>query len=93
MTQIVYTKDPNATLDYGFVWSDWLTAAGSDTISTSTWTADTGLTVNSSSTSGGTAIAWVTGGTVGVNYQLTNRIVTAGGRTDERTMIIQVRQR
>jgi hypothetical protein len=92
-TRSTYTKDPSAVLDYGFDWSDWLTSAGGDTISTSTWTATTGITIASSSIASGVTIAWLSGGTAGSDYTLTNRIVTAGARTDERSMTIIVRDR
>lgn len=93
MAQVTYTKDPSAVLDYGFDWRAWLESAGNDTIDTSTWTVDTGLTVNASTVSGGVSVVWLSGGTVGVNYTVTNRIVTAGGRTDERSLTVLVRQR
>jgi len=42
-----FLKDPDAVLDYGFDWSDWL--ADGETISTSTWTVETGITKDSDS--------------------------------------------
>lgn len=85
-------KDPDATLDYGFDWTAWL---GSDTISTSTWTASAGITPAYPEILAGSKITrvWVSGGTAGTDYTLTNRIVTAGGRTEERTMTLRCEQR
>ena len=83
-------KDPAAILDYGFNWLSWL--AG-DTIQTSTWTVPTGLTKVSDSATTSTTTAWISGGTAGTDYTVVNRIVTAGGRTDERSIIFQVRER
>lgn len=87
-----FLKDPAAVLDYELDWSTWL-ATVSDTIATSTWTADTGITVDDESNTTTTATVWLSGGTAGVTYSLVNRITTAGGRTDERTITVAVRER
>ena len=85
-----FVKDPNAVMDYQINWATWL---GSDTISTSTWVVASGITkVSDSRTTTATTI-WLSGGTDGTTYALTNRIVTAGGRTDDRTINIQVKER
>lgn len=87
-----YLKDPNAVLDYGFDWGTdgWL---GADTIATSTWTVPSGLTSEASSNTTTTATVWLSGGTAGQVYEVTNRIVTAAGRTDERSFTIRVENR
>ena len=82
-----FIKDPGAVLDYVVDWSVWL---GTDTIATSTWTVGTGLTQASASNTTTMATCWLSGGTAGQSYSATNRIVTAGGRTDERTLTITV---
>jgi len=98
----IFTKDPDAVLDYVFDWaastngtgsSDWL-AAG-ETISTKTVTADTGITVASSSlTDANTSVTvWLSGGTAGTAYSVACKIATSASRTDERTMTIRVEQR
>lgn len=84
-----YRKDPHAVLDYTFDWSAWLTPLG-DTISTVTWLPDAGLTVVSSSNSTTTATAFISGGTVDTNMNLTCRITTTGGRTDDRTIVLKI---
>ena len=86
-----HVKDPQAVKDYKFDWSLWL--ATGDAISDHTITADTGLTVDSSSiTDANTSVTvWLSGGTVGANYNVTCQVETAGGRTDERTMKFYVR--
>ena len=86
----VFTKDPNAVLDYQVDWSTWLAA---DTIATSTWTAPTGIVVASSSNTTTAATVWLTGGTAGTTYSLVNRIVTAGLRTDDRTILVRVEEK
>lgn len=95
-------KDPAAVLDYKFDWaastngtgdSDWLVAG--ETISAHTVTADTGLTVDSSSTDDGatSVVAWLSGGTAGRTYDVVCQITTTDARTDERTMRIKVTDR
>lgn len=85
-----FTKDPSAVLDYQIDWSTWL---GTDTITTSTWTVPTGITQASAMNTTTTATVWVSGGKAGQRYTLVNRIVTAGGRTDERSIEIDVGER
>lgn len=87
-----FTKDPSATLDYTLDWyaDGWL---GTDTISAVTWVVPSGLTQASSSNTTTTATIWLSGGTVGTDYEVTCRITTAGGRVDDRTLRLQVRNR
>ena len=84
-------KDPSAVLDYAFDWTDWLAAA--ETITDHTITADTGITVGSSTESDGKIIVWLSGGTAGINYKVACKITTTAGRTDERTIWIKVMNR
>ena len=88
-----FTKDPEAVLDYSIDWTDWLDG---DAIATSTWIAPTETgspTVVASSNTSKIATVWLSGGTVGANYTVTNRITTAGGRTEDRSITIRVRER
>lgn len=85
-----FVKDPSAILDYAIDWSTWL---GSDTIATSTWSASAGITINSNTNTTTRATVWLSGGTAGNTYQLTNTITTAGGRTDQRTIAVEVKDR
>lgn len=73
-------------------WSEWL-AAIDDTIATSTWIPEAGLTVVSESNTTTTATAFVSGGTLGEALTLTNRITTAGGRTDDRSITLKIVER
>ena len=99
---MAFRKDPEAVLDYKFDFAnttnggdkpDWLESG--ETISTRTVTVDSGITKDSDSiTDAGTSVTvWLSGGTAGQNYKVVCRIVTSASRTDERTMIIQVRER
>lgn len=97
-----FVKDPDAVLDYKFDWkaltngngsSDWLQST--ETISSHTIDVDTGITVASSAlTDSNTSVtAWLSGGTAGTDYAVRCEVVTSAARTDERTMMIAVRQR
>lgn len=87
-----YVKDPGAVLDYSFDWGEHWLAVG-ETISTSTWTVETGITADSNSHDATTTTVFLSGGTAGENYQVTNHITTSQARQDERSLTIQVRQR
>lgn len=87
-----FIKDPDAVLDFTRNWSAWL-AEVDDTIETSSWTVPDGIEKTNESHTDTTATIWLAGGEVDSTYQLTNRITTAGGRTDERTFSVEIRQR
>lgn len=80
-----YTKDPNDTIDYLFNWKPELDG---DTISTSSFVLPDGLSSVSTSNTTTTATIYVSGGSEGQVYRITNRIVTAGGRTRDRTIYV-----
>jgi len=88
-----YIKDPEATLDYTVDWSAWL---GDDTITGSTWDVPSGIEQPSGKPAhhdDAKATIWLEGGTPGETYKVTNRITTAAGRIDDRSIRIVVRQR
>ena len=87
-----FSKSPLAKLDYTVDWEDWL--ATGETISSATWTIPSGLTdeENESNTTT-SATAWVSGGSVGTEYQLVCKIVTSEAREDARTIRITVESR
>lgn len=84
-------KDPSAVLDYVFDWNEWLATV--ETITDYTITADTGITVDSSTEDDGKVTVWLSGGTAGINYKVACLITTTAGRTDERTIWIKVVER
>lgn len=97
-----HIKDPDAILDYGFDWSDWLVEG--EFLEESTWLMPEGISVaddselesgesgSSFETTGSTTV-WLSGGTHGEDYRVTNRVVTSQGRRDDRSHKIQVRNR
>jgi hypothetical protein len=82
-------KHPDEVLDFVMDWADWLDEVG-DTISSSSWSAPPGLTLDSYSHTDTTATAWLSGGTDGNSYSVRNTIETAGGRTAARSLLLGV---
>jgi len=90
MAMTTFLKDPDSTLDYTLDWSAWLQG---DTITSSTWTVPAGLTQESAANTTTTATIWLSGGTAGKDYVVTNSIVTTAGRIEDRSIRIRVIQR
>ncbi len=89
----VLVKDPDAVLDYTLDWSADYLASG-ETISTSSWAVTpTGLTIDSDSNDTTTTTVFVSGGTRGKIYRLTNTITTSESRTEQRSLTIRVEER
>lgn len=82
-----YPKDPDETLDYIINWAVHL---GSDTISSSSWVAEDGITIDSDTNTTTTATVWLSGGTLKAYYLVTNTIITDGGRTLEQSIRIHM---
>lgn len=85
--QAVFAKDPDERKDYAV---DWSTRLPGDTITLSTWTAEPGITLDSPSLAGYVATAWLSGGTSGTSYLVTNRVTTSGGRVLEEAVLVRV---
>jgi hypothetical protein len=87
--QIIFDeKDPDATLDYQFNWAPYLE---DDEIATSAFLLPDGLTEVSSQNTATAATIFVSGGNPCGIYRITNRITTAAGRAQDRTIYIRVR--
>lgn len=91
-------KDPNAVLDYIENWTDWLTPL-SDSISSAsvvaTGSADgSNVAVDSSVVANGTHVhAWISGGVAGETVTVRYRVTTAGGRVDDRSFYLKIKER
>ena len=84
-------KDPQSVLDYKFDWTEWL---GTDTILSYTLTSsDAAFQIASDSKTSTIVTAWLQGGVAGQTYEITCRIVTTAGRTDDRTAIFPINNR
>lgn len=95
MTVPVYWADPDSVLDYG---RDWTEELDGDTIDTSSWAldpdnVDAALVIENDDHDASTTIVWLSGGTVGVEYTVTNHITTAGGRTEDASIIVVIEQK
>ena len=85
-----FTKDPDATLDYTLIWVNWL---DDDLIVASEWLVPVGLVKSGESFTTTITTVWLSGGTVRNVYSVVNRITTAGGRIDDRKLMIAVEER
>ncbi len=95
-------KDPDASRTYTIDWADtgpndataddkgWLQG---DTISTSTWTVDTGLTNVAEANTTTTTSVKLSSGVIGRRYKAVNRVVTTNGETDDRTLEVLIVQK
>jgi hypothetical protein len=84
------TKDPDDILNVQLDWSEWLASA--ETISTSTWIPESGITVPVSSTTTTITTGRVVGGTLGTTYKLVNRITTNQSEQKDQTILIEIRE-
>jgi len=88
-------KDPTEVSDWMLTWGDGTTGRwlGADTISTSVWAleAGSGLTEDSKLNTTTTTTIWLSGGNPG-NWEITNTITTAAGRTKDITIILVIKE-
>lgn len=84
-------KDADAVLDYSINWSQWLLI--DDGLATSEWLAEAGIDVDNDTLNAAVTTVWLSGGTAGQSYTVTNRITTDGGRTDDRSIMVYVTER
>lgn len=86
-----FTKDPDALLDYLVDWEDWLSTG--DFIVSAATSATSGLTVSTQAFTSTQHTIWLSGGTKGTDYIVTSRVWTNGGRKDDRSFKIRVKER
>jgi hypothetical protein len=88
-------KDPDAILDYSIDWgAEYL---GGDLLATSEWSVTpdepAGVSVVGSDFDATTSTVKAAGGNVGRLYTVTNHIVMASGRVDNRSIVLRVEKR
>ena len=92
-TEIPVAKDPADNTQYRMDWTPILTALG-ETINSSVWTVESGLTAGISTVSPPgvptTAEIWLSGGTAGKMYEVGNTITTNTARVLRRSMVVRV---
>ena len=86
-----FEHDKDAVLDYAFDWSRWL-SEGEIILSHSVQITGGTAVVDGTSEVDAKVTAWISGAQVG-NVHLTCRVVTNEGRTDDRTIMLQVQER
>jgi len=84
-------KDPYAQLDYSLDFTNYLPSG--DTLSSVSVSADSGITVVSTSNTDTVATAIISGGTAGTIYNVEFRITTANALQDSRNFRIKVLER
>lgn len=85
-----YTKDPDAVLDYYVRWTAWL---ADDSITTSTWEVASGdVVLGDPIDLGPVQGVWVSEGTNGSHAVITNHIVTAEGREEDRSILLTIKE-
>ena len=100
----IYPKRPAAIKNFGVIWADWLDE--DETIVTSVWSIPAGITdhigdggsINLSPVELNgveyraltTATIWLAAGTVPDRYEVENTITTSAGRTEVRSIFIQM---
>ena len=82
-------KDPNEILDFFIDWSKRIDR--DDSIESTTFTITEGtVVVESFSATGKIATVWLSGGQDGEIIPVLNRIITAGGRSMEQTILLEI---
>lgn len=84
-------KDPYAVLDYTLDWTNWM--PDGDTITSVAVTADSGITIDSTSNTDYIVTAYISGGTAGTIYNVEYKIDTTNGLKDSRNFRIKVLER
>lgn len=85
-------KDPDEVLDYKIDWSARL--VDDDTIVGSEWVqVPDDLTIDSDDFDDTSATVWLSGGVIGKNQRLTNRVTTAAGRVMDQSVLINLAEK
>lgn len=83
----IQTKVPSDILIFTFNWTTWL--AG-NTISTSAWAVESGITIDAETNTTTKAAVTLSGGTDGVTYTITDTIVASNGEKKSKHFQIKV---
>lgn len=87
-------KDPNDVKDYKLDWGGSADKkAFGDTLTASAWTiTPVGLTKDSDTFNGTSTTIWLSGGSAGQTYVLTNHVTTAGGRQYDQSVKLKCKE-
>jgi hypothetical protein len=93
----MFSQDSAAVLDYHVDWTNWLQIDNNtgmfDTITASTFTADPGILIATSpapSFTPAVTTVWLSGGTSGQFYKITNHVTTSAGRQVTRVFTVLI---
>ena len=84
-------KDPDALLDYSFDLSKYLTPLN-DTLQSAIFILESPLVEETTSVAATTAVVWVSGGVAGETHRVTCRFETVGGRRDDRSIFLKIKE-
>lgn len=92
----VFSKDADSTTDYSVDWGTWLTAG--ETIVSASWSVQpagdaSDIALTNETISGSLCGVHVSGGQQAYRYQLTCRINTDAGRSDDRSLTLRITER
>ena len=91
----ILAKAPDADLDYGIDWQAYLQAG--ETLASSDWDIvpeeTSGLSAAATRLTETETAVRLIGGRAGHGYRIANRVTTSAGRTDVRSLFIQVQTR
>jgi hypothetical protein len=91
-----FLKDPGAVLDYTIDWGAEYLAAG-ELLAASDWSVNPdepgGVSIEGADFDATTTTVKAAGGIAGRLYNLVNRITTANGRIDDRSIVLRVENR
>jgi hypothetical protein len=90
-----FVKDPEEILDYGMDWSEWLEE---DAIQVSRWGPPTPITtpplvVESTKRDPDSTVVKLSGGKIGMLYQIENTVETAQGRTAQESIFVRIQDK
>jgi hypothetical protein len=92
-------KDPDEVTDFSVDWNRSAASAADgtgylaagETVTVSTWSVPTGLSKGTDSKTTTTTTVWLSGGTLGEDYDVVNHITTSQGRQADKTVRVKIR--
>lgn len=88
MSFTIFEKSPTSTLDYTLDWSQYL--QDGQTITASSWSADSGVTVENDIKTSNSTTVFVSGGSTGDQYFVSNTITTNDDLVVTRSFILKI---
>jgi predicted transcriptional regulator len=85
-----FTKQPDEVLDYDVSYDDWFDGR-TDTPSSFTVVAETGITIDSSARTGNVIRVVLSGGTNGESYKITTLLTTSDAIVKEADFVVKIK--